>query len=343
VSLLFPPVQTVNEALTLLLLLPGSCLLLLLGLVAGAWRWGMGSWTLVIFLSFPLVMQQCVIVSTDTVHNLGTLLAVLLFRRHQLMNTTASWLLLVLISCLVVIGKPPIYLTIFLLPAWFLPWQKVMKLKVVVPSLIVLAALAYAGNWYLWYIIDKEGMGLGEQTRQQLQYVLTGPGLVRFIGAAMEYPTRFLDPQHWWQPLGWLDTNLNDLHRALLWISLIVAVVLDLVRWIAWLRSVGTQSLWSLIEPLVGCVAHLLFVWWSLALVMYLTISDYQSTGIVGMQVRYMIPVALFFLTWPAAVMTDKTPALKKSQLLWPAILLFVLAIARAIQLAIDLHYRYWG
>ena len=60
------------------------------------------------------------------------------------------------------------------------------------------------------------------------------------------------------------------------------------------------------------------------------------------MQVRYMIPVALLFLVWPAAMLPrSNRPAL--SRYVWPAVLLLVLAIARAILLAGDLQHRYWG
>jgi len=75
---------------------------------------------------------------------------------------------------------------------------------------------------------------------------------------------------------------------------------------------------------------------------MYLTITDYQSAGIVGMQVRYMLPVALLFFTWPSA----RLPRLDqptRPRWLWPIVMLLILTIARAILLTGDLQHRYWG
>ncbi|HQR07908.1 MAG TPA: DUF2142 domain-containing protein [Gemmatales bacterium] len=289
VSLLFPPVRTLNEALIFYYTCRVIALVILLAIVLCLWRWGLGSWTLVTFLSFPLVMQQCTVVSTDTVLNLGTLLAVLLFKRHQLVNRKASWLALFLVCCLVVITKPPIYLAMLILPAWFLPWSKLLRPTIWIPSLLGFIVIAALGLWYLWHIVDSEGMALGEQARKQLHYVFTGPGFVQFVHAAMEYPHRFLNPSYWWGPLGWLDTNLAELDRALLWVSLIVAFILDIVRWINWLRAQVLSSLWNLIEPIIVCILNLLLVWWSLALVMYLTITPSQSDSIVGMQVLVLV------------------------------------------------------
>ena len=157
----------------------------------------------------------------------------------------------------------------------------------------------------------------------------------------MEYPTRFFNPACWWEPLGWLDTRLNDLHRKLLWLCLIVAITIDVSRIGLWLRRTGLNAMGDLLPPLVCSLVHLVFVWWSLALVMYLTITDLQSAGIVGMQVRYMIPVALMFLIWPATTLPESQRL--RYRILWPALFLVILTVIRAIQLAGDLQYRYWG
>ncbi|MFT3882133.1 MAG: DUF2142 domain-containing protein [Gemmatales bacterium] len=342
VSLLFPPVHTLNEALIFYYTCRVIALVILLAIVLCLWRWGLGSWTLVAFLSFPLVMQQCTVVSTDTVLNLGTLLAVLLFKRHQLVNTNASWLALFLVCCLVVITKPPIYLPILLLPAWFLPWSKAFRPAVWIPSLLGVIVLGTVGFWYLWRIVDGEGIALGEQARKQLYHVFTGPGFVQFFHASMEYPHRFLNPSYWWGPLGWLDTNLSELHVALLWVSLIIAFSLDVVRWVNWMIVRGFTSLWNLIEPIVVCLLNLLFVWWSLALVMYLTITPYQCDSIVGMQVRGHDSRRPLFFAWPATLLPQSNQTVKP-RYLWAVVLLLVLGIARAILLAGDLQHRYWG
>lgn len=344
VSLLFPPVATLNEALLFFYACRLVNLACLLVLVAYAWKLGVGSWTLVTFLSFPLVLQQCVIVSTDTVHNLGTFWAVLLFCRQRQQGSTWNWWLLLLVSFLVVAAKPPIYLMILFLPAWFLPWQQLRQARYWVPALLGGVALLAVGIWYLWYIVDGSGMQLGNEARAQLQYVLTGSGLTQFIQAAMDYPYRFLNPESWFRPLGWLDTNLSGLHMALLWLSFWIAVMLDIGTLFSRLKVTGVQPLLGALPVIAGSAVSGIFVWWSLALVMYLTISGYQSTGIVGMQVRYMVPVIFLFLLWPIACVSQATIPAKTSGLVcWAGCLLCIIALVRAGLLALDLQLRYWG
>ncbi|HMP16627.1 MAG TPA: DUF2142 domain-containing protein, partial [Gemmatales bacterium] len=117
VALLFPPVTTVSEAIVFYYLCRCMNLLCLLLLVAYAWKLRVGSITLVMFLMLPLVIQQCVVISTDTAHNLGTLLALLLWMEHRRQKAWWSLLGLVIVSFLVLAAKPPIYLGILLLPA----------------------------------------------------------------------------------------------------------------------------------------------------------------------------------------------------------------------------------
>jgi hypothetical protein len=81
---------------------------------------------------------------------------------------------------------------------------------------------------------------------------------------------------------------------------------------------------------------------------MYLTISPYQQVGINGMQVRYLFPVILFALIFPRTMKKNEGSApaepstFKAGLLQLGQMLLLVLLIARLIQLAIDLQYRYW-
>lgn len=342
VSLLFPRVTTLNEALYFYYacrLLNLLCLLLLVGWV---WKLGLGSCTLLVFLSFPLVMQQCVIVSTDTAHNLGTFLALLLWVKHYRDRRAWSLIALIIVSLLVVAAKPPIYLGVLLLPAWFLPWSKLLK---PLPILFMLACIAVslgAGMWYLWRIVDDSRMQMGDEARAQLKYILTAEGIQQFIGAAMEYPHRFLNPAYWFEPLGWLDTLLSPQHLLLIWISLGIAVSVDVFHFIRRTRSLGCWSLMDLLEPFVASIVSAFFIWWSLALVMYLTITPYQSTGIVGMQVRYMVPAVLFFLLWPLGRWQVPTNLPKTNYYGIACLVLLLLGLFRAISLSYDLYMRYW-
>jgi hypothetical protein len=169
VSLLFPRVTTLNEALYFYYACRLLNLLCLLLLVGWAWKLGLGSCTLMVFLSFPLVMQQCVIVSTDTAHNLGTFLALFLWVKHYRDRRTWSLIALIVVTLLVVAAKPPIYLGVMLLPAWFLPWSKLLK---PLPILLLLACITLslvAGTWYLWRIVDDSRMHMGDEARSSTE------------------------------------------------------------------------------------------------------------------------------------------------------------------------------
>lgn len=342
VSLLFPRVTTLNEALYFYYACRLLNLLCLLLLVGWAWKLGLGSCTLMVFLSFPLVMQQCVIVSTDTAHNLGTFLALLLWVKHYRDRRTWSLIALIVVSLLVVAAKPPIYLGVLLLPAWFLPWSRLLKPLPIFVMLVCITLSLAAGMWYLWRIVDDSRMHMGDEARTQLKYILTTEGIQQFIGAAMEYPHRVLNPAYWFEPLGWLDTLLSPQHLLLIWISLGIAVSVDVFHFIRRTRSLGCWSLMDLLEPLVGSIASAFFIWWSLALVMYLTITPYQAAGIVGMQVRYMVPAMLCFLLWPLGRWQVPTTFPKTNYYGIACLLLLLLGLFRAISLSYDLYTRYW-
>lgn len=342
VSLLFPRVTTLNEALYFYYACRLLNLLCLLVLVSWAWKLGLGSCTLMVFLSFPLVMQQCVIVSTDTAHNLGTFLALLLWVKHYRDRRTWSLIALIVVSLLVVAAKPPIYLGVLLLPAWFLPWSKLLKPLPILLMLVCIAVSLGVGMSYLWRIVDDSRMHMGDEARTQLKYILTAEGIEQFIGAAMEYPHRVLNPAYWFEPLGWLDTLLSPQHLLLIWISLGIAASVDVFHFIRRTRSLGCWSLMDLLEPLVGSISSAFFIWWSLALVMYLTITPYQSTGIVGMQVRYMVPAVLCFLLWPLGRWQVPTNLPKTNYYGIGCLLLLLLGLFRTSLLMFDLYSRYW-
>jgi hypothetical protein len=340
VSLFFPGVQSLEEALIFYYACRLGPLAVLLFLVATLWRQRLGSWTLVTFLSLPLVLQQCIVVSTDTVPNLGTLAAFLFFALPR-----RSWTLLLLtFTCvLVVLAKPPIYAVLLVLPAWYLPWSRLLRWQVVLPLVLAAAAVVVGGYFALWSVLKNTDAGLATDAQKQLQSLLTPAGAANFGLGLLEYPTRFLNPEYWWAPLGWLDTPMSDLHKHLLWACMIMAIAADLVR-------VGRRILgwWrELLEGLGFAVLHGVFVWVSLGAIMYLTISPLGSGQIFGMQVRYMIPVVLFGLLMPVALVRRNEPAMSPSppNSWWVLVhgVLLTLAVVRAIQLAGDLQYRYWG
>jgi len=338
VSLFFPRVDSLNEALTFYYCCRIVPLILLLFLVTSLWQRGLAAWTLVTFLSLPLVMQQFLVVSTDTVPNLGTLAALLLFSRPQ-----GLWSLLglTLLCVLVVLAKPPIYAVILLLPAWHLPWSRLLRWQVLLPAALAAAAAMVAAYFILWGVVKKTDDTLATDAQRQLEFLFTSQGLENFGHALLEYPTRFLNPEYWWSPLGWLDTPLSDLHKNLLWASLLLAIVLDLAH-----IGRGVARYWrELLEGIGLAVLHGIFVWVSLGLVMYLTITPYGESYIVGMQVRYMIPVVLLALTLPASLVrrTASEPNKPRPGWILGYTVLLALTVVRAVQLAGDLQYRYWG
>jgi hypothetical protein len=345
VSLIYPMVTSVQEAVGFYYtcrLVNLCCLLILLGY---AFRLRVSSWLLFTFCSLPLVMQQCIVLSTDTVHNLGTFWALLLAARMYKQPSSTGFILLCIVSVLVVMGKPPIYLLTLLLPAWFLPWRRILFSIWMIPGILLLIAGGFVGYWYLWRIVDGTGLQLGEAARLQLEFVLTTEGLHQFAAGAMEYPQRVLRPHYWFGPLGWLDTLISPVHVHLLWISLLLALIADVIQIGRWFYHAGVPQLSRLVFALIAAMLHASFIWWCLALVMYLTISPLQAQCITGMQVRYMIPSVFMFLLWPVIAARDWTtlpytaPANWKR---WLAMVMLVLAIIRCWHLLMDLIQRYW-
>lgn len=344
-SLLFPTVTNVQEALCFYYLCRLVPVLLLVLLIHQAWRTGAGSWTLVTFCSLPLVLQQSTIISTDTVPILGTFAMMLLLIHLRSASSNLGWLMVWLLCLLVIAAKPPIYALIVLLPLSQLNWKRWLRWQFIVPALAVIIFMAAAGIWLLWRVVDSAGMELGKEARQQLQYLMTGEGIAQFVQAAMEYPGRFLNPSAWCGPLGWLDTNLSPPHLSLLLTSLLIAVGFDLTAWFRQTGSWNEAAFYKLLTSILNVIVMGLFVWWSLALVMYLTITPYQADSIVGMQVRYMFPVLMALILWPAYRFKTCLTSLSETEQQWrlPGYVLLFSALCRVIFLAGDLQFRYWG
>jgi hypothetical protein len=360
VSLCFPAVQSLPEALTFYYACRCLPLFLLCWLLSWLQHRVARSWILTIFVSMPLVLQQCVIVSTDTVPNLGTLAALALFARMRQQPSRWLWLALTIVVLAVILAKPPIYALLLVLPAWFLPWRKIATLPGFLAMLAILYGCFLASYFLLWKTLDRASQTLGEQAREQLRYVSTLEGISQFAGAASEYPWRCGQLASWCEPLGWLDTELSDQHIALISLSLGLAVILDSLRGGARLLASLRRRYGNLLLALGIVVAHALFTWLCLALIMYLSITPVRADYIVGMQVRYMFPVLFVALVLPSILMQEpKTddpthgrrnppvPGLL-AQIRWnyflasQSLMIFFL-IARCVQLAIDLQYRYGG
>jgi hypothetical protein len=292
-------------------------------------------------------MQQVVIVSTDTVPLLGTMAALLLFRQMLIRPSAAALAALFLVSAAVVLAKPPSYALILALPCWHVPWRRLCRWYYVLPGIAVLMLAAVGGFLLLWRVLDDVSSELGQSARLQLSYLGTAEGLSRFWKASLEYPGRFPFLESWSEPLGWLDTNLGTDHRVLLLSSFWLALIYDLVRCrLAWFQAVRDYA-GPLTMSLIVVLMHALFAWLSFALVMYLTISDYQGQSITGMQMRYIFPIALMALLLSAAVIP---PAAKGSprrgSVSITAIgnsVMLAFALSRCIQLVADLQFRYAG
>jgi hypothetical protein len=287
------------------------------------------------------------------------------------------WAIMTFITLMVIAAKPPLYLMLLVLPGWFLPWRVLLRGWYLVALIGSVILVLFLGYFVLWNILERTDSELAVQARQQLRFVSTLEGLSTFLIGASDYPYKASNPLNWCTPLGWLDTDLNDHHLLLLGLSLAVAALLDLIRvcqrprvpWVPWLADTpashatgGMVNLstgkpwhprirhwllnWLVSLALIGI--YFLFTWLSLALVMYLTISSYQQIGINGMQVRYLFPVILFALIFPRTIKKREGTApaepsgFKGGLLQLSQVLLITLLIARLIQLAIDLQYRYW-
>lgn len=346
VALFYPKVTRLPEALCcyyLARLLPIAIWVLLL-----CWldRRGCLTWSLLAFLSLPLMLQQSVVVSSDTLTLQAALAAAAAFvscrRDGGGWRLAALWLLVLVAS----VAKPP--MALILLPLFLLPWRKLPLKMLTVPLLLAGAAgLAWLALRYGVQLLEGSREDLPGKVLDRVQFVLSPDGLLVFLRSVV---TRFsYGWQEWVQPLGWLDTPLSQWHLALLVATVGLALLLDFVELApGWGRAVMEQpldllALWGLV------LAHAVGLVLGICFIMFIAHTETENgqSQLIGVQMRYFFPAILlalvvpFGLSRPAASrgLSDSSPSLP----LWLVGPLLALLAARGAALAIDLLVRYFG
>src|ERR1043165_1585208 len=148
VSLFFPRVQTMQEALVFFYLcrfLPLVCLFLLLLYLNKRFELPyLALW----FFSLPLVLQQFTVVSTDTIVNFGVFAVVLLYER---LARRSDWFCFAALlgACLLVAGNKPVLWGLFATLLAFIPYRRISARFVVLPLALLAsaAALFFVGRY----------------------------------------------------------------------------------------------------------------------------------------------------------------------------------------------------
>ena len=382
VGLWFPRVETVREALFFYYLCRVLPVIVLFAILWITNQKGLMPYSALVFFSFPLVMEQMTVISSDTVPNLGAVVATLVFQAAW--RRTNWWLVALLwfLAIAITLAKPPIFAGFFLLPLLATPWRQVPYKRFWFPVAVVLVA---AGTWLaLQYglSLTHGGGERPEKMAKMIDFLQTRHGWHHFERLCKNLLIDRLNAREgWYLPLGWLDTGLSDYHRALIGTSFLIALGLDLLTWlgpfIGWLRRnfvllrtalspagegqekvAVIDALWSitcdtwvLLMVIILVVVNFLFVGVVDCLINYIIYSEPWESVIYGVQMRYFFPVGILALFLPFCLFAtppDRKPATGRFALLTSLIpiaaasLLPWLWLARQIELTIDLLVRYW-
>jgi hypothetical protein len=344
----YPRIETTAEAVCFFYL----CRLLpwLLGIILLAWMNYRGwlSYSLLVFISFPLVTQQLVVVSSDTITNWGTLAAGCVFVSAWRRPAPIKAISLTLLAVVVVLAKPPIYFGMVVLPLLLVPWAKLPYKRIWLPlgGLALLLGVMFAVRMG-WAILEKSPeSGQSARMAAQLAYVLTPEGLERFLWSCrwlIFRDERFLDD--WFQPLGWLDTQLSEWHRLLIWSAFWFALVVDLIERRLELYTTWRQQRWLWLAWLAMALGYFLSQMFAICGLMYIVHTPLKQYGLTGVQVRYLFPGVLlsFILPFATSIRIVRPSWQVSSWLAWPSLIFLGGGLVyRTIALALDLIVRYW-
>lgn len=330
VSLIFPHVVTISQALTFFYLCRALPLFALVWLLRRADQAGLLGLTALTLFSSPLFLQQTVVITADTLPNLGTIAAAILFARCWREPTTRRVSALAAVCIATVLAKPPVYAPLLLLPQFFVPWRRIAHPRIVGGLLVLsVGAVLTMLTWLMpQYVPAFESVGKCQA----------------FVAGCGELVTRFNWLTGWFGPLGWLDTIPTGRHQALIAASVIAAILYDLTLAIPLLRKAngfGVAGPWLL----VALAANALFVFLSLCAIMYVVESEPGLPLIRGVQMRYLFPPLLLILLLPLSLFTPKEapPSLRPR---WPEAaamgVIPMLFFARQVECACELLVRYW-
>ena len=350
-SLLFPVVTTIQQALQwfyLARVIPAVLLLALLYRLNRRYELPYTAW---LFFSLPLVVQQFVVISADTLLNLGAVIAVVLFLR---LRDRFSMPLLVALWAVGLAMTYSKFITggVLLLPLLFVPFRRIPKPRLVIGvGALLLAPAVYVVGLVVLDAVRDVGTALGRsaEVEQQIGLLGTTAGLGAFSTALTRYVAEGTSIDSWAGPLGWLDTSLSPQHVAVLGASAMIVVGLDVWAFgprIA--RLLRTRPHEVVLLTGVAAVA-LVFAVVANSALFYLMTSPVGADQIYGMQMRHLFPAAILAVVLPLALLgrpdqTDASTPGRSDLVAATAAVVFLplLLAAQQIELAIDLFTRYW-
>ncbi len=350
VSLVFPRVETVREALLFYYVCRLLAAGLLLALLWIAHRMDVLPYSALVFFSLPLVLEQSVIISTDVLAIQGTLLAVLLFLRLWRQPSVPGTILLWILCAMVTLSKPPGLAGVFLMPVLLIPFRRIPYKRFTLPIAgLVLLAAAYVGVHKGLEVL--EGISNARNLQQQVEFLSTSEGIQRFAQVWRGLLRERLVGNEWFEPLGYVDTELSDYHIDLIYLTVLLAVVFDLVHYGPRLRTMSrSRRLW-LIALLVAAALNFLLLHLCSSLIMYLAETPPGANYVVGFQTRYLFPAAVLALFVPLAALEPNEasegvplPRRRWASLVPTAALSLFLPVfaARQMELVVDLLVRFW-
>ncbi|HYF52561.1 MAG TPA: DUF2142 domain-containing protein [Planctomycetota bacterium] len=360
VSVFFPRVQSLPEALTFYYL---SRLLPILALT-GFLIWLVARldvpFCVLFFLSLPLVQQQCIVVSSDTLVNFSTIAAVVL---TVLLWKNFSWPLWVMLTalCLVATYAKVNVGALLLFPLLFLPWRRLPMKPLSIPALLFgVGVILYAAARLVESKLSASGGTVNDPatTQAQIAYLKTPGGFKYFLTIYWNFITSIWSMGTFSSYLGWLDTPLSNHHFFLLRWSCIFAIVLDLQRYLPRLIPL-LQSCWKELLIALGLAVSCFFIMSGvICAIMFVCETPPGWGGFAGVQARYLFPPLLVATLIPMLVFHRSDPTKLESEIWpplqgfskwteWPALAFCLGALpfllgARVIQLFIDITQRFW-
>jgi hypothetical protein len=347
-SLVFPRIETLRDALTFFYVCRGMALLFLLVVLYCFHKRYEAPYTLLVFFTLPLVMQQSIVVTADTFLNLGTLCAVMIFLKQR-REPNRAWTVVLWALCLAMIYSKPIVAGIVLLPISLLPLR---KSPIVIPALLV----AVLGAVYVTCVFVIDGMRRSnghfgiDAVNTQLASLHTLSGLRHLLANFVKIVAQCCDPRRWAGPLGWLDTDLNPVHESLILISFLIALLADAVAYFPRMKAA-----WNIrrsdVRQCLLLIAAIVFVnIFCETLIYYVIGVPPGSAHIFAWQMRHMFPCFMAAMLLPAmltpVVQTETAapaaPRIASAFDYGVIVILIVLLIFRDAELSMDLLFRYW-
>jgi hypothetical protein len=347
VGLFYPAVGNVQEALVFFYLCRLTTGILLLGLLELFRRRFDLPYVAIAFFALPLVGQQFVVVSVDTMLNLGTIVAVMLFLQAIKRPSVRTEIALAAIATAVSLVKFT-FGGLLLLPIALLVrrrphlhpalWIGVLAAAVVALPVAVRIVLALSR--------DAAGIGMGSTAAfdGQVAALSTWHGWRDFLAAYWWFLRTEAHPATWAGPLGWLDTAIGLQHATLITGSLGAALAFDLWNYRRPLLEALRSRRRDIVEAVTIIAGAFLIVTFVNSLLLYVMTTPPGAHIINGVQGRHVFYAGIVAVLLPMWIVGDQKTR-PPGSVVGPTASLVTLGsllAACSIELTIDLLTRYW-